>query len=115
MDDHPGSAETLAALLVIAGHQAAFTSDSREALELAQRFRPEVAIVDLNMPHIDGYQLAGLFRADNALKDACLVALTAYGATEQRELTSKAGFDAHLVKPFDLQSLKAILKKFDAA
>jgi CheY-like chemotaxis protein len=79
-------------------------------LAMIQELRPQVAIIDIGLPGLDGFELARRVRADPALANILLVALTGYGQREDRNKTLEAGFDQHLVKPVDPQVLVAILK-----
>lgn len=113
VDDNADAAITLAHLLEALGHQATAVIDPREALAIARELRPQLAIIDLNMPHVNGLQLARLFREDAELRQVCLVALTAMDGPEHREMTRQAGFDAHLRKPADPPLLRSIIAQFE--
>lgn len=113
VDDHPDTADSCSALLKALGHEARSVTDSRLAIKAAGEFRPEVALLDLGMPHIDGCQLARMFRADPTLKNVCLIALTAYDDEKHRLLTREAGFDAHVLKPADQYILRAVLAQIE--
>ena len=115
VDDNADATFTLVDLLRVLGHSGAPVVDPREALAVARRFKPDIALIDLNMPHVDGFQLARAFRADEQLSGVCLVALTAMDTAGYREKTRQAGFDAHLRKPADIALLKAILDQFGQA
>jgi CheY-like chemotaxis protein len=112
VDDNADAAFTLAQLLEALGHQASAVSDPRQATALARELRPQLALIDLNMPHLDGLQLARLFRQDPQLSHVWLVALTAMDGKEHREMTRQAGFDAHLRKPADPPLLRSIIGQF---
>lgn len=112
VDDNADATFTLVDLLRVLGHSGAPVVDPREAVEVAKRFKPDIAIIDLHMPHIDGFELARAFRADEQLRGVCLVALTAMDSSAYREKTRQAGFDAHLRKPADVALLKAIVDQF---
>ena len=111
VDDHPDTAETLAALLGMQGHEARFTTDPREALPMAKQFRPDVGLLDINMPHIDGCDLARMFRLDADLRDLWLIAVTAYEDALGRAKTRDAGFDGHILKPATVDAIEAHLKR----
>jgi CheY-like chemotaxis protein len=113
VDDHPDTAESLAALLELDGHDTLPITDAREAVTVAKKFQPQLALLDLRMPRIDGVQLARLFRADPELRHTCLVAITAETEDQYREATRRAGFDAYLRKPVDLMMLRSIVAQFD--
>jgi CheY-like chemotaxis protein len=109
VEDQPEIAEGMAALLARNGHQVKISTDSREALEAAKAFHPDIAFLDLGMPHIDGCELARLFREDDQLRNARLVAVTGYTDPQHRRLTRQVGFDAHIEKPVDRALLQAII------
>ena len=105
-------ADSLAALLTVDGHEAISLVDPRRAIEVARALKPNIAMLDLRMPHIDGLQLARLMRSDPELGHTCLVAITAETAEAFTQLTRQAGFDAYLKKPVDLAILRAIVAHF---
>jgi CheY-like chemotaxis protein len=109
VDDNADAARTLAILLEGSGHVARTTLSSEEALESAESFEPQVALLDIGLPGMNGYELAQLFRRTPKLKAVRLIALTGYGLAEDRERALAAGFDAHLVKPVDLTALDRTL------
>jgi signal transduction histidine kinase len=104
-DDNSDAAEALALQLRLAGHEVRAANDGLEALEVAETFAPQVVLLDLGMPRMDGYETAREIRRKWWGKAATLVALTGWGGQQDRQRTADAGFDAHLVKPvteFDL-------------
>ena len=104
-DDNSDAAEALALQLRLAGHDVRAANDGLEALEVAETFAPQVVLLDLGMPRMDGYETAREIRRKWWGKTATLVALTGWGGQQDRQRTADAGFDAHLVKPvteFDL-------------
>jgi two-component system, sensor histidine kinase len=108
VEDNPDTRESLRLLLRCWGHQVEVAEDGLGGVRQALRFRPDVAIVDIGLPLLDGYQVARQVRA--ALQDGvCLVALTGYGSPEDRALAFEAGFDHHLVKPADPEELQRVL------
>ncbi|HVC30352.1 MAG TPA: ATP-binding protein [Steroidobacteraceae bacterium] len=112
VDDNSDAAEALAVLLGLQGHETRAALSGREALEAAETFRPEVALLDLGLPGMDGYELAARLRAMPQLRGIRLVALTGYGRSEDRLRTQGAGFDDHLVKPVELAALARTLRPF---
>lgn len=112
VDDNADAAVTLAHLLELIGHHATAVMDSRKAVEVAREVRPQIAILDINMPHVNGLELARQFRQDAELKNCCLVALTAMDGLDYREMIRQAGFDAHIRKPADTALLRAIIAQF---
>jgi CheY-like chemotaxis protein len=86
--------------------------DPRQAVDVAKAFKPHLAMLDLRMPHVDGLQLARLFRLEPELKHTCLVAITAETQDAYRQQTRQAGFDAYLKKPVDLVMLRSVIAQF---
>jgi CheY-like chemotaxis protein len=109
VDDNRDAAESLAELLELKGHQTRAVTQSQAALELALEFEPEVVLLDIGLPEIDGFQLARLLRQSPVTRQALLVAVTGYGQPEDRRATQAAGFDHHLVKPVSLRQLEELL------
>jgi CheY-like chemotaxis protein len=110
VDDNRDSAESLAMLLRVRGHEVRTAYDGQQALAAAEDYRPGVVILDIGLPGLDGYGVARALRATPLFRDALLVALTGYGAEEDRRACYRAGFDAHLVKPVDLVPLFGLLE-----
>jgi two-component system CheB/CheR fusion protein len=108
-DDNVDAADTLAALLRTVGHEAHTTYEGEAALRMARELRPEVMVLDLGMPGLDGYAVAQAVRNDVAFTGVRLVALSGYGRPEDRKRTAEAGFNVHLVKPVDIEMLVAAL------
>ena len=113
VDDNLDSAETLAQLLQLSGHQARTAHNGPGALAAAGAFRPEVVLLDIGLPGMDGYEVARRLRAGPGGEKMLLVAQTGYGQEEDRCRSRQAGFDAHLVKPVDPGALQALLADFD--
>jgi signal transduction histidine kinase len=109
VDDNRDAADSIALLLEVAGHVVRTAYDGPDALELAAVFRPEVAILDLGLPSMDGFEIARQIEAQAWGKDIALVALTGWGQQEDFRRTSDAGFDAHLVKPVQPEQLLKVL------
>ena len=109
VDDNVDAAQTLAALLQGAGHRVQTIHDPRAALAAAVTGTPDVFILDIGMPDIDGHTLARQLRAQPALAGAAYLALTGYGQASDRASSREAGFDHHLVKPVDAGQLLALL------
>ena len=110
VDDNVDAAESLAELLALKGHQTRASTDSHAALALAGSFAPEVVLLDIGLPEIDGYQLARTLRQMPQTRNALVVAVTGYGQPEDRRATKAAGFDHHLVKPVGLQQLEQLIE-----
>jgi signal transduction histidine kinase len=110
VDDNPDAGDSLATLLEMSGHEVQTARSGAQGLEAAARLRPDVAVLDLGLPGMNGYELAGHLRAGPIGKSLLLVALTGYGQEEDRRRTREAGFDHHLTKPADLAALADILR-----
>ena len=110
VDDNSDAADMLALLLQLDGHQVQAVYSSRDALERAQSFHPDIMLLDIGLPEINGYEVAERLRAMPQLKDIRLVAVTGYGRSEDRARTRAAGFDDHLVKPVEAIELKRVLE-----
>lgn len=109
VDDNADAVETLAELLALKGHTVRTARTGPEALRVLETFRPRLALLDLGMPGMSGFELAAKVRADPALAGVALAALTGWGQDEDRRRTREAGFDYHFVKPTDLQQVEAAL------
>jgi signal transduction histidine kinase len=105
VDDNADSAESLTMLLQVSGHETHTAHDGLEAVAAAERFRPEVALLDIGLPRLNGYDAARRIREQPWGKDMVLVALTGWGQEEDRRKSKEAGFDLHMVKPVDLELL----------
>lgn len=110
VDDLHDSALSLALLVQRLGHTAEFVTDSRQALEVARRVRPELAFLDIGMPGIDGYALARMLRQEFGFEALRLVAITGWGGNADRAESRRAGFDAHVTKPADPEIVESILQ-----
>ncbi|MCC2955853.1 PAS domain-containing protein [Massilia sp. IC2-477] len=109
VDDNADAAQMLATLLEAHGHQVSVEYDGTSGLARALRERPEVMLLDIGLPDMDGHELARRMRASPETANATLIALTGYGQSDDRERARAAGFDRHLVKPADLSELLRIL------
>jgi CheY-like chemotaxis protein len=101
VDDNRDAAESLALFLQLGGHIVSTAFDGEEALEEAQKFRPDVALLDMGMPKLNGYEVCRRLRATDWGRRIVLIAQTGWGQDEDKRRTREAGFDAHLVKPTD--------------
>ena len=108
-DDNRDGAASLGLLLTLAGHEAHFAHDGLEALEVAERVRPDVALLDLGMPRLDGLEAARRIREQPWGSGILLVALTGWGQEDDRRRTKDAGFDHHMVKPVRFEQIEDIL------
>jgi CheY-like chemotaxis protein len=117
VEDHEDSASCLDMLLTLSGFEVAVARDGLEALQVALQFQPEVALIDLVMPGMDGYALARRFREQAELQKVLLIAVTGLGEDEFQRRSHEEGFTFHLVKPVDpveLVSLLAAATRFRA-
>ena len=105
VDDSADCRDSLAAMLQLDGNDVRTAPDGAAALEVAASFEPEIVLLDLRMPVMDGYEAARRLRAEPHSKDAILIAVTGWGQQEHRDLSRIAGFDAHLTKPVDHETL----------
>ena len=110
VDDNEDGAYLLAELLARLGYQTAIAHDGPGGLQVAGDFEPHVALLDIGLPGMDGYELARLLRSRK--RDLKLVAVTGYGQDRDRQLTEHAGFEAHLTKPIDLERLTRLMATF---
>jgi signal transduction histidine kinase len=108
VDDNRDSADSIALLLRLFGHEVLTAYDGRSAVEVSLRERPDIVFLDIGLPGLNGYQTCQAMRA-GGLKDALIVAVTGYGQDEDRRRSHQAGFDAHQVKPVDLQAIRDLL------
>jgi two-component system CheB/CheR fusion protein len=111
VDDDIDAARSLAMLLEGNGHSVALAHDGITALSVAPQFHPHIALVDIGLPEMDGYELARRLRADPQLQDVALVAVTGYGRSDDSIRSYEAGYDEHLVKPVKFTALEEILAR----
>ena len=109
VDDYPDIARSCAFLLNSAGFVVLTASNGHDALQLAKEFHPGVALLDLALPDLDGFEVARRLRADLTLPTMTLIAVTAYGSEEHRSRAKAAGFDYFLVKPMRYPELLALI------
>jgi signal transduction histidine kinase/ActR/RegA family two-component response regulator len=112
-DDNRDAAESLAALLQVLGNDVKVAYDGMEAVAAARTFRPQVILLDIGMPLLDGYGAAREIRRDPQIRVAKLVALTGWGQDEDRQRVRAAGFDEHIVKPAEIDVLRRVLSEVD--
>jgi CheY-like chemotaxis protein/anti-sigma regulatory factor (Ser/Thr protein kinase) len=109
VDDYADAAESLAILLQMEGHEVRTAQCGLRAVELAQEFRPQVALLDIGLPGLNGYEVANRLRSLPETQEALLIALTGYGQAEDRNRSQVAGFDHHLLKPVNFELLLGLL------
>ena len=114
-DDNNDALESLATLLQLSGHEVFTATNGGTALQSAERHLPEVALLDIGMPLLDGYEVAKRIRAQPWGQRITLVALTGWGQDSDRRRSREAGFDSHLVKPLDLETLTDLLARLPSS
>ena len=110
VDDNVDAAEALGELLRDYGHDVATAHNGSQALDSARLHHPEIVLLDISMPEMDGFEVAKRIRGELGLGDALLIALTGYGEDHHRRLAREAGFDQHVTKPVDASRLEELLK-----
>jgi CheY-like chemotaxis protein len=111
VDDNHDAAESLAMLLSLDGHEVEAVFSAEDALERTRTFRPQVMLLDIGLPGMDGYEVARRVRALDGGADVRLIALTGYGQSDDRQRALAAGFDEHLVKPVEPDKLAQALAR----
>lgn len=111
VDDNADAADTLGELLKVVGYEVRVARDAEEALSIVRGYQPRLALLDIGLPGMDGYELAGRLRADPETRDIQLVALTGYGRDNDRSRALGAQFDEHVVKPVGADQLFTLLEK----
>jgi PAS domain S-box-containing protein len=114
VDDNRDGADSLAIMLKALGHQVRVEYDGARGAEVAADWHPDIALLDIGLPVLNGYELARRLRAADATRDAVLVAVTGWGQIEDRRRSAAAGFDRHLVKPVDPLHLRVLLNAVSA-
>lgn len=109
VEDHPEVAAAQALLLRALGYQVQTAADGATAIAMAKSSSPDIAVVDIGLPGLDGYKVAETLRDDPDTAGIRLIALTAYGSVEDRKRSQRSGFEAHLVKPASLDQLRLAL------
>jgi CheY-like chemotaxis protein len=113
VDDNEDAADLLSELLEQLGNMTRVAHDAEQAIHLADEFAPDLAVLDIGLPVIDGYELARRLR-ERAGRRMHLIALTGYGQASDKEQAARAGFDAHLVKPVGMGALRDVIVKLTA-
>jgi len=115
VEDNLDAAESFAMLLQLDGHQVQIAHDGLSALRAAQTFTADVAFLDIGLPNMDGYELAGYLRKMPSFQRVVLVALTGYAQDHDKAQARQAGFDHHLTKPVDPERVRALLAQLGTA
>ena len=113
IEDHDDAREALRALLELEGHHVETAASGPHGVELARRRPPDVALVDIGLPEVDGYEVARRIRAMGPRRPY-LIALTGYGQPDDVKRAREAGFDTHLLKPVDPEALVRVLSSLPA-
>jgi PAS domain S-box-containing protein len=114
VDDNVDAAQSLAMLLEVSGHQVRKAHTGLTALEAALDYRPDVVLLDIGLPEMDGYEVAKRIRQQPSLQNVVLVAITGYAQSTDRQRSQDVGFNAHLVKPVDFDQLQQIVANISA-
>lgn len=109
VDDNVASAETMSCILELEGHETKLTHDGKEALHIAREFNPDAILLDIDLPGMSGHEVCRELRKNPLFKNTVIIAQTGFGQERDRLLTKAAGFDSHLVKPFDFKQLYQLL------
>jgi CheY-like chemotaxis protein len=114
VDDNEDLADVLDEAVTLLGHVARVAHTGEEALQVVNEFAPQLALVDVGLPDMDGYELVGRLRALPGMEGLRIVAVTGYGQGSDRERSKAAGCDLHLVKPVELGQLEALLEEMQS-
>jgi CheY-like chemotaxis protein len=109
VDDNVDGAKSLALLLKIQGHKIQYAHDGESALAIARKWSPEIVLLDIGLPRMNGLEVARRLRMDFETPQPYMIAVTGYGQIDDRKRSHDAGFDAHLVKPLELEELEKLL------
>lgn len=115
VDDNRDSAETLSMLLELMGNEISVAYDGEQALTIANEIKPDVVLLDIGLPKMNGYEVARQIRNEPWGSNPILVAITGWGQTEDKDLSRESGFDHHLVKPVDHDHLLKLIQKRQSA
>jgi PAS domain S-box-containing protein len=110
-DDNRDAADTLSVILELDGHEVRTAYDGVQAIQIAEQFSPQIALLDIGMPNLDGYQTARQIREQSWGSAILLIALTGWGQEQDRRQATEAGFNCHLVKPVDPQTIAALIEQ----
>ncbi len=113
VDDNRDGADSLAEMLTIMGNNTQTAYDGKQAVDMAKEYQPDVILLDIGLPKLNGYEACRLIRQQPCCKSAVLIAVTGWGQDEDRRRSREAGFDHHFVKPLDPQVLMTLLAGLD--
>jgi len=112
-DDNLDVVETFEIMLQTLGHEVHTATDGIQVLERAEQFKPEVIMLDIGMPKLDGFETARRLRQQAWARDTLLIAVTGWGHETDKRMSAEAGFNAHLVKPIEMPAILKLLDKVD--
>jgi CheY-like chemotaxis protein len=115
VDDNRDSADSLGMLLQIMGNDIRMAHDGQEGVDVAEEFRPDVVLLDIGLPKLNGYEACRRIRKQPWGSSVVLIALTGWGQDDDRRRSHEAGFDHHMVKPVDPQALMGLLHELNGA
>jgi CheY-like chemotaxis protein len=110
IEDNREAADTLGEILRLLGHEVRIAYSGLQGVNLASEWGPTIVVSDIGLPELDGFEVARELRGRGKTAGAKLIALTAYGTDEDRRLAARAGFDAYITKPADLDALELMLR-----
>jgi CheY-like chemotaxis protein len=111
VDENVDAARILGVLCGEMGHECTFAYDGVAALEAARRLQPDVILLDLGLPRMDGFEVARQLRTDPAFRDVLIIAVTGFASEEDRKRSREVGIDQHLVKPADPAFIESLLRR----
>ncbi len=111
VDDNEASAKTIGWMMELLGQEVRTAYNGRDAIEIARTYHPQVILLDIGLPGMNGYEVCKAMHSDPSLKNSVFIAQTGWGQSEHRQRSKEAGFDHHLVKPIDLKVLEELLSK----
>jgi CheY-like chemotaxis protein len=109
VDDNFDSAESMATFLGVTGNNCRMAHSGQQALDMAEEFLPDVILLDIGLPGMDGYEVCRIIREQPWGEDICVIAMTGWGQPDDRQRSADAGFNAHLVKPVDITKLYELI------
>ncbi|MFO1241758.1 MAG: response regulator [Rickettsiales bacterium] len=110
VDDNEASAKTLGWMMELLEHNVKLAHDGAAAIELAKSFQPDVVLLDIGLPGMNGYEVCTAMRKEPSLETTVFIAQTGWGQNEHRERSREAGFHYHLVKPIDMDELQRLIE-----
>jgi CheY-like chemotaxis protein len=114
VEDNEALAQTTGWLVEMLGYDYRLAANGKQAIEMAKDYRPDVMMLDIGLPGMNGYELCQVLKPMPELADTVFIAQTGWGESEHRRLTKEAGFDHHLVKPLYLEALQTLLGEIEA-